>query len=269
MLFGRLTGGSYSDLDTFDTARKRVITTMIFDWKQYYVDITISGLDQLKNGGAAKIISHTDILMDAAAMSGPDYVGDDLYLDGSGNQNKAITGLRRAYDSGATYADYGGITRTSGAAAGTESAAASGNVDTTGGAFSLSLFNTNFGTAQVGREKPDLVTTTQAIWNLMWDRVQPAQRFQAGDSRNQMASVGFDSIVINGADIVVDSKVPSGQMFMHNTKWIKMIVHSNRMWSFSDWKYPTNNDSMIGQLFWAGEIVVQSPRLQQFTSSIT
>lgn len=269
IIFGRLNGGSYSDLDTFNTNRKRVIVPAYFDWKQYYVDLTISGLDQLRNSGAAKIMDHTNTLMDVAAISGPDYVGDDIYLDGTGNSNKAISGLRLALDDGTTYGTYGGITRTSGAVAGTESFAVSGQLDTTGGTFTLGLMNTRFQDAVVSREKPDLILTTQSIWNTWWERAQPLQRFSAGDSRNQMANLGFDTIAFNGADIVVDSKVPSGQVFFLNTRWIKMIVHTNRMWSFTSWKYPTHQDSMIGQLLWAGELVVQQPRLNSLVSNIT
>lgn len=269
IIFGRLNGGSYSDNDTFNTVRKRVVVPAYFDWKQYYVDITISGLDNLRNSGAAKIIDHTNILMDVAGISGADYVGDDIYLDGTGNNNKAISGLRLALDNGTTYTTYGGITRTSGAAAGTESYAVSGQVNTTGGAFTLGFANSEFQSAVVGREKPDLILTTQSIWNTWWERVQPSQRFAAGDNRNQMANIGFDTLVFNGADVVVDSKVPSGQWFGLNTRWVKMIVHASRMWSFTGWKYPTNADQMIGQLLWAGEQVVQQPRLCYFTSNIT
>jgi len=84
-----------------------------------------------------------------------------------------------------------------------------------------------------------------------------------------MANIGFDTLVFNGADVVVDAKVPSGQWFGLNTRWVKMIVHVSRMWSFTGWKYPTNADQMIGQILWAGEIVVQQPRMCYFTSNIT
>ena len=269
IIFNRLAGGSYSDLDGFNVARRRVVMPAYFDWKQYYVDITLSGLDNLQNSGAAKVIDLTNTLMDVASTSGPDYIGDDIYLDGSGNSSKAISGLRLALDDGSTYTTYGGITRASGAAAGTESFAVSGQVDTTGGTFTYGLMNQRFQDSVIGREKPDLIVTTQSIWNLWWDRAQPSQRFNAGDERNNMASIGFDSLVFNGADVVVDSNVPSGQVFMLNTRWMKMIVHTNRMWTFTDWKYPTNQDAMIGQLLWAGELVVQQPRLCSFISNVS
>lgn len=269
IIYGRLNGGSYADLDTFNITRTRVITSAVFDWKQYYVDITISGLDGLKNSGAAKIIDHTSTLMDVAAISGADYVGDDIYLDGTGNNNKAISGLRLALDDGTTYATYGGITRTAAAVAGTESYAVSGQIDTTGGAFTMSLMNSRFQDAVLAREKPDLILTTQAIWNIWWDRVQPSQRFASGDTRNQMASIGFDTLVFNGADVVVDSNVPTTQVFFLNTRWIKLIVHAARMWSFTGWKYPTNADQQVGQLLWAGELVVNQPRLNSLVTNIT
>jgi len=269
IIFNRLAGGSYADLDSFDISRRRTVVYGLFDWKQYYVDLTISGLDNLKNSGAAKIIDHTNTLMDLARLSGPDYVGDDIFLDGSGNSSKAISGLRLALDDGTTYTTYGGITRAAADVAGSEGFAVSGQVDTTGGTFTLGLMNQRMQDAVVAREKPDLIVTTQTIWNLWWDRVQPSQRFQAGDEKNQMASVGFDSIVFNGADVVVDSKVPADQVFMLNTRWMKMIIHANRMWSFTGWKHPTHQDSMIGQLLWAGELIVQQPRLNSLVTSVT
>lgn len=267
VIYGQLNGGFYSDLDTFDVSRKETVTEMLFDWKQAYINITISGLESLKNAGAAKIRDQANYKMDNAQMTGADILGTAIYSDGSSYGGKAITGLRRAIDDGTTYTTYGGITRSS--TRGTEGYAVRGNFDTTGGVFSLGLMNSTWSNAVVANEKPDYIATTQSIWNKWWDRVQPAQRFNAGDSRNQLANAGFDVIRHNGADVVVDQHCPAGHVYFLNCKWIKFITHSKRQWTFTGWKYPTNQDAMIGQLLWAGELVVQSPRLQAGISNVT
>ena len=266
LIYDKLPGGSYRGMDTFDVSKKNVITELVFDWKQYYVNVTLDGLTLLKNAGAKKVFDVVNAQMDIAKLSASEYVGVDMFLDGTGNGGKALTGLRAAVDNGDTVATYGGITRSS--TVGDPGNACRGNVNVTGGAFSLAFMNTEFNTAVIGNEKPDLILTTQTIWNKWWERAQPAQRFQAGDSRSNMAKIGFSGIEMNGADVVVDSHVPSGFVYFLNTKWMKFIVHSSRLWTPTGWKYPTNQDAAIQQLLLACELVCQAPRLQALTTTV-
>jgi len=260
-------GGSYSGLDPFDTSKKESRTEFVFPWSQYYVDITVDGLSLLQNSGPEAIHDLVSDEMDEAEMSAGDYIGTDVFSDGSGNAGKALVGLRAALDDGTLYTTYGGITRSS--TTGTAGYAARGNVTTTATTFSLSQMNTFMQTGTVGRRKPDLIVTTQTLWNKWWERSQPAQRFAAGSSSNQMASIGFDTIVFNGADVVVDSHAPSGWVSFLNTDFIKMVVHSKRLWTPTGWKYPTNQDAAIQQILWAGQLVVSSPRLQVLATAVS
>jgi hypothetical protein len=260
-------GGSYRGLDPFDTSQKESRTEMRFDWKQYYINITVDGLSLLQNSGPEQIADLVSDEMDEAEISGPDYIGTDVFGDGTGNGGKAITGLRAALDDGTTYGTYGGITRSS--TTGTAGYAVRGNVNTTAVSFSLPQTNTYFQQATIGKQKPNLIITTQALWNKFWERSQPAQRFSAGSTSNNMASIGFDTVVFNGADVVEDSHCPSSHIYFLNTNWLKMVVHSKRMWTPTGWKYPTNQDAAIQQLLWAGELVCRSPRLQSLATSVT
>jgi len=68
---------------------------------------------------------------------------------------------------------------------------------------------------------------------------------------------------------VVDSHVPSGSVYFLNTEYIKLIIHSQRNWSPTGWKYPTNQDAAIQQLLWAGELVIPSPRMQVLATAVS
>lgn len=267
VIYQKKPGGSYSGMDTFDVSKRESRTEMVFDWKQYYVDITVDGLSLLQNSGAKAIHDLVNDEMDEAEMSAGEYIGTDLFLDGGGNGSKALTGLRAAVDNGDTVASYGKITRSS--TAGTPGAAVRGNFTTTAVTFSLSNMNTYFQLATIGNEKPDLILTTQTLWNKWWERAQPAQRFQAGQTGDTMAGLGFSSINFNGASVVVDSHCPSGHVYFLNTKWLKLVVHSKRMWTPTGWKYPTNQDAAIQQILFAGELVCMSPRLQSGLSAVS
>jgi len=267
IIYTRKPGGSYAGLDTFNIAQQESRTEMVFNWKQYYINITVAGIDLLKNAGDSQVSDLVQDEMDEAEMSGPDYIGDDIYGDGTGNAGKALTGLRAALDDGTTYTTYGGITRSS--TAGTPGYAIRGNVNTTAATFSLSQMNTYMNQGTVGQRKPNLIVTTQTLWNKWWERAQPAQRFGPGDSRGMLASIGFNTIEFNGAEVVVDSHCPSGNIVFLNTDFCKMVIHSKRMWEPTGWKYPVGQDAAIQQLLWAGELVVTSPRLQVLATAVS
>ncbi len=261
ILYDKLNSGWYTGADTFNTDVKNTETDLIFDWAQHYVNITLTGLDLMRNAGAAKIRDVTTSKMNTAKLTAADDFGTALMGDGSAFGGKVFTGLRAAVDDGTSFGAYGGITRDTSA----QGTAVKGNVDSVGGAFSLPLMNTDFGLAVIANAKPDLVVTTQTIWNRWWERTQPSQRFGSEDIKE----VGMDVIRFNGADVVVDSHVPASTVYFLNTTYIRLILHTQRVFAFTGWKYPTNADQMIGQLLSMTVLVVQGPRLQAIALNIT
>ena len=55
---------------------------------------------------------------------------------------------------------------------------------------------------------------------------------------------------------------PSGTVCGLNTKYIKLLMHPARDFHFTGFKIPLQQDALVGQILWAGNLVVQSPRLQ-------
>jgi hypothetical protein len=239
---------------------------MVFNWKQIYVPIMLAGLDLMKNDGTHQISDLVQDEMDEAELRAADLVGEMLFLDGTGNLGKDLTGLRAAVDDGTLVGTYGGITR--GSVANTPGLAVSGNVTTTGVTFSLAQMNVDMQRGTIGNEHADLIITTQAIWNKWWERAQPSQRFNSGDA-NRPINIGFSQIDMNGAGVVVDNHCPAGHVYFLNTKFIKLCIHPRRFFTPTGWKYPTNQDSAIQQLFFGGELVVSSPRMQVLLTNVS
>ena len=277
IIFGKMPRGFYRGLETFDTSRVKTKTSLIFDWKQVFVNITIDGLTDLQNSGASEVIDIVTSEMTTAELSIRDMLGFSLYRDGAvaftdpddstqlWGAGKGLTGLEVAIDDGSNFAAYGGVTRSSGS----EGAAVKGNLDATGGSLTLDLLQSRFGDATIEPEKPDLIITTQTLWNKIWARVQPQQRFPTGPGFDDVARAGFAAINFNGAAIVADSHIQSGRVYLLNTKFIKMIIHQDRNFTPTGWKVPTNQDARIQQILWAGELVVQSPRLSAQIRNVT
>jgi len=259
-IYGAMNGGSYSGNDTFDIQRVPTKTVMLFDWAQYYVNLTIDGRTMLKNeAGATKVMDLVEAEMETARLTLADTLGTDLYLDGTGNSSKAILGLIAGVDDGTNVATYGGITRTG--SSNPQGAAIKGVLNTTGGALNLPLMNTVMGSATIQPARPDLMTTPQAMWDKFWDRVQPQQRFPTGPGFDDLVKIGYNAINFNGAAVVVDSKPASGNVWFLNTDYIKLVIHRSRDFHFTGFQKPSNQDVLVGQILWAGQLIVVAPRL--------
>ena len=205
-IYDRPPGGSYSGMDTLDITRRKTKSLLQFDWKQYYTAITIDGLTRLRAAGEQAVIDLVDTELQAGELALKQDLGTDVYLDGTGNNGKALDGLDIAI---ATTGTYGSINRATDA----EGAAIRGQVDTTGGAFALQALQSMWGAATFGPAHPTLICTTQAIFDAAWARLQPQQRFPQGQAAEELARAGFNVIMFNGVPLTVDQAVATGTIY--------------------------------------------------------
>jgi hypothetical protein len=85
---------------------------------------------------------------------------------------------------------YGGITRTDlGVAAGTNNSGINGYTIATMTTLTLAGLQTAYGACWFGNEHPDLIVTTQTIWNIIWNKILPQQRFM--EESSDVAKIGF------------------------------------------------------------------------------
>lgn len=259
-IYDKLPGGSYTGLGPFAVTQKEVITSLRFDWKQYYTSITLPGIDVFKNSGPHKSFDLVASQLTTARMTLADLLGTDLYNDGS--DLTKILGLVLATNSTGTY---GKITR------GTDTigTAVKGNVDTTGGAITVPFINSLMGTAsRGGADKPDLLITTQTLWDAVWARIQPQQRYPS-PSQEDLGNIGFNVINVNGAALVADSHCPPGYLFGLNTDYIEFYCGSGYDF-YMRGPFPLHNqDGFTAQILFYGEMAVQAPGLCFQASGLT
>lgn len=259
-IYDRLPGDWYTGLGPFAVTQKEVLTSLRFTWKSAYTSITLPGIDVFKNSGPYKAFDLVAAQLTTARMTLADILGDAVYNDGTNPQQ--LTGLRLAINTTGTY---GGVVRGSDVIG----SAIQGNVDTTGGAITVPFVNALMGTAsRGGAEKPDLLVTTQTLWDAVWARVQPQQRYP-NPSQQDIANVGFDVININGAALVADNKCPSGFMFGLNTNYIEFYVGSGYDF-YVRGPFPLQvQDGFTAQILMYCEMAVQAPGLMFNASGLT
>ncbi len=261
VVYGKLPSGSYSGLDPFDISYRQTQTYAEWSWKNHYVNVTIPGDDLAKTEGDEKLIGLLQSKMETATMTAHDDLSEYFCGDGTGNSSKDFDGFLNGADDGTLYDSYGGISRAT-------NVWFKGVVDSTGGATTLDLINATIGSITVAQKKPDLAFTTQTIYDKIWARVQPSQRYL--DPKGSLATVGFSGINFNGhMDMIVDNHIPTGYMFLINTDYWKLILNRKRNFFWTAEKIPVDADAYIRQMLTMGNLICIQPRVQAIISGLT
>ncbi len=266
ILYNQLPANSYGAGSTFFTGETEFMTDLVFQWHRAYAPINIDNLKLRQNMGPARVINYVEALVKNAVMSLKQKLGAMLYGDGTGNNGLDWDGLGAAV---ATTGTYGGITRNS--TVGDPGNAIKASVNAVGGPVSLAMLQNSFGNVTFDDAKPDLIVTTQTIWNAIWNRVQPQDRNAPGPLRD----VGFETIRFNGAEIVVDDNCPTGNVYLLNTGFIELWLMEGmdfvrRGQDFGPNGFPVyNQDYFVDQIVVYGDLVVPGPRFQGLIQNVT
>lgn len=263
----KLVSGSYSYMDTFDISYKKTNDYLQFDWKGSWVNLTLDNWSQALNEGTEGIASLVESKMQNLELTLVDML--DSWVCADPSDTKAFDGLWNGIDDGNTYATYGGITRTAGftyGAVGNESL--NSYVDTAGGLITPDRLRRAMGQATVGNKMPDLILTTQKIYDQLWARIITQWR-TLSSKHADLVSYGFTGIEFDGAAVMVDTHVPSGFMYGINTNYVKLIMNRHRNFYLRDWQEPINADARVSQMLAQGNLIVQAPRLCFRISGLT
>jgi hypothetical protein len=260
IMYAALKGGPFARGSSFDTSYVQTDTALEVNVKYYYVNATLFGTDNVLNRGPEAAMSYVESKMVNAAGRMAQLLATDMYLDGQGTNSQpiALDGADAAINIPANYASYGGITRSdisTVANTGINAYYASNAV------FALSQLQTAYGAAWFGAEHVDLIATTQPLWDSIWSKIQPQQRFL--EESSDVAKVGFQSLRFNGSSIVVDQYCPTGKIWGLNTAYIQFWISTLPLFQFgfTGWKEAQNSIDVCGQYAFGGNLLFVAPRL--------
>lgn len=245
--------GTYSGTDLLSTTDNETFTGAEYSWKQYYANISITGLDKIKNAGDSQIIDFVKSKVKNAEKTLAQLLGDGLYS--SGTDAKALVGLRVAY---ANSNSVGGIAQSSYSWWNTQ-------VDSTTTTLSLAAMQSRDNASTIDGDTSDLITCTRAIYNSYYALLQPQQRFTDSGT----AKGGFQNIMFNNKPVVVDSKAPSSHMAFHNMKYMSLQVHRDTDMKFQPFVKPINQDVESAKVLWAGALCYSNLRMLAALTAIT
>ena len=259
---------SYSGYELINITPDSPISAAQYSFVQYADAVTVSGLEMLQNSGRAQIIDLLEGRMKVSEARLINRINGDLYLDGTGNGGKNITGLAAAVPDDPTTGTYGGISRSTWSF--WQSKKYSGVTD--GGAAvsaaNIQQYMTTLALKLVrNTDKADLIVADANYYGLYVNSLQAIQRVTATDE----AGAGFASLKFYGggtsADVVmgggVGSAATANHMWFLNTNYIFLRPHSDRNFeAIGGQREAVNQDAVVRLYGWAGNMTCSNSSLQ-------
>ena len=244
------TVASYSGYDTLSLTAQEGISAAEFEWKQYAASIAISGIEEAKNNGEQAIINLLEAKIMQAEESMKEGFNQMFFGDGTGNSGKDWNGLANIVDSAGTV---GGINR---ATAGNEFWRS--YEEGTAGALSLADMSTGYNSVSVGNDHPDMVLTTQTLFEKYESLLQPQLRYT--DAKT--ADAGFQNLLFKAAPVAYDVHCTAGTVFFLNSKYLTLVGHTGKWFAQTDFVRPENMDARYALIMCYGNLTVRNAAKQ-------
>jgi len=271
---------SYSGFEILNISPNSPISAAQYSITQYAAAVSISGLEMLQNSGKEQIIDLLEGRIKIAEGQLLNRISNDLYLDGTGNAGKNLTGLKAAVADSPSSGTYGGISRssfsfwqnksysgvTNGGAAVTQA-----NIQQYMTALAIQLVR--------GQDKADLIVADNTYFQLYVNSLQAMQRVQSDGGGD--AGAGFASIKFYGggqsADVVLDGGLYSGgdsvnttwsgassaHMYFLNTNYFFFRPHKDRNFvPIGGERQSVNQDAIVKLIGWAGNLTSSGSQFQ-------
>jgi len=253
------TAASYSGSDTIATTAQTGISAAEYDWKQYAVTITINGIEEAKNNGEAEIIDLLEGKIMQAEETVIENMNDMFFNDGTGNGGKDWGGLNQLVGTGLTV---GGIDATDG-----DNSWWRSHLADEGGALALASMANVYNTVSVGNDQPTILIASQAVYEAYEALLQPQLRYSDAGT----ADAGFQNLLYKGAPVTYDTVTGQNdnKIFFLNTKYLRLVAHSDVWFKPTPFVRPTNQDARYAQILSYGNLTTSNRARQGMLYGIT
>ena len=219
------TAGSYSGYDAIDLTPQEGISAANYNWKQMAASIAISGIEEAQNRGTEAIIKLLNAKIMQTEESIKESLNDMLYANSVGNGGKDFQGLGFIIDASNTV---GGID-------------ASTNTwwrsyeENTAVALTQLQMATAYNTASRGSDVPDMIVTTQTLFEKYESLLTAQVRYQDVTKANS----GFQNLMFKQTPVVFDVSCTAGNMFFMNSKYLKLTGMNGHWFNTTDFQKGT------------------------------
>lgn len=259
---------AYTALTTLTYADTDPVTSAIYNRKQLTVPVTLTGTKLLQNSGNddTAIINYLEVIIEASQESMKSSMdGATLGIFSNNSESDlGITGLQNLVSATPTTGTTGSLSRSTYTWWQNQTANIATNFSTSG----LNAFRELFVETIRGNEVPTVCIVTQSMWQNLHHALTSTIQYNLPTPNTMSGDLGFQHIYFQGIPVMFGSNVPANSGFMLNLKYLKFLVHRDRDMVFRDFISPTDQDALVGRLYWAGNLVASNlARQGVFTGS--
>ena len=252
-------GAFYSRGEVLSSDSREIMNAAYYWPKHAYGNATIYRSDEQEASGEYAEVQLVQQHIEAAQSTCRKQIASNLYGNNT-DTAKEITGLLKCCSGAATLA-YGGLIENDLVATDLTKPWSAKSTTTTEG-ISLAVVRTLRTSCKISdgaNGKTDVGVTTEALFNIVSGILQVQQRFKED---NDTAKAGFTNLVFEGMTLSADDYVPSGDLFIVNSKFYGWAIHKDGFFQRTPWGDMTNAPSGIAgktmKIFWDGNQVVSN-----------
>ena len=238
------TVGSYAGFDTIALTPQTGISAAEYEWKQYAASISMSGIEEAKNNGEQEIINLLEAKIMQAEESLREGFNEMFFADGTGNGSKDWNGLANLVEATGTVGNIDPSTNSWWAS----------YEENTSAALTLAQMSTAYNTVSVGNDHPDVLLTTQTLFEKYEALLMPLLRYT--DSKT--ADAGFQNLLFKSAPVMYDVHCPAGTFFFLNSKYITLVGHSGKWFQQTEFIRPEDLDARYALIMCYGNLTLRN-----------
>jgi len=256
LLYDTGTVGTYQGYDVLDTSPKTIITAATYQFKQYYANMTLSGIERAKNSGKAAIIKYVDSLSKVAIKSLRRKLQIDIWrgnrtddtdiangVAAVGSADR-LDGLNFVTDTGHASTSYGGITSTL-------MSTWKPKLTNVSGTFSFDDFDSMVTAITMDGATPKAAYTNKYVFNSIRKKLRPGEQYTGGGKQE----TGGTSFIVSGVPVYADPYIEGtgvgtqdSEIYILPDDSIEIRVMSSGNFEATEWMRPSNQDALIKQI---------------------
>jgi hypothetical protein len=243
-------------------------TTAIYERKQLTVPIVATGTKLLMNSGSnpEAIINYMAAIVEACEESMKNTMGGSAngIFSSNGETDLGITGLQNIISSTPGTGTTGGLDRST--------YLWWQNYATTSlvgfGTNGLAAMGTCFYNCVRGDESPTIIIMTTSGYINLNRALTATNVYNLPSPKTTFGDLAFEHIYWHGVPVMFDTYVPANTIYMLNLKYLRLMVHGERDFSFRDWITPNDQDSLVARIYWAGNLVCSNVARQGIVTGV-
>lgn len=221
LIYGEGQAGPYAEWQQLTITPQAGISAAQFPWRQLFATIAISGLEEAQNNGKEQIIN----LLEAKVMQAEETLKNRLM--------EMLWGTQAAPDANVDVTSIVAIADSTGAIGGINPGDAGngwwaayevavGAVDAAG--LEAALGAAVRGSSDGGADRVDAIFSAEGVYSFYESTLTPQVRYT--DTRT--ANLGFQNLLFKQVPIYWDAEAPTGIAVGLNSKYVGLVIHSDR-----------------------------------------